>query len=219
MSDTSTPAWTYPLRLGDMLSNHEWGPMFHSRLLNSAFVAHALTRGLQGRAAIGTALLLWSASYAQNPAGTLPDDDVELARLAGFGIDLAGWQGLREGALYGWHPVAVEGGEGLGRRWLGHETIAANAVDMFRRKAGREQSRVEAAMAKLRFKVRAKLVVMRLPHLAEATQVVVGVAEWLRTSDLFCTEENVRRGLEVVHGVPRVVSRIAGTRRAGDEVE
>ena len=219
MTDLAIPDWTYPLRLGDMLSNHEWGPMFHSRLLNSAFVAHALTRGLQGRAAIGTALLLWSASYAQNPAGTLPDDDVELARLAGFGIDLEGWRGLRNGALYGWHPVAVDGGEGLGRRWLGHETIAANAVDMFRRKAGREQSRIEAVMAKARYKVRAKLVLMRLPHLADSAQVVAAVAEWLRTSDLHFTEENVRRGLEVAAGVPRVVPRVSDARRQGDQVE
>ena len=60
--------------------------------------------------------LLICASWHQEPAASLPDDDVELAKLAGFGRMVGAWRALKEGALYGWvrcsdgrlyHPVAV----------------------------------------------------------------------------------------------------------------
>jgi len=47
-------------------------------------------------------MLLVCASWHQRPAGSLPDDDVELAQLAGFGRVVKEWKKLREGALYGW---------------------------------------------------------------------------------------------------------------------
>lgn len=62
-------------------------------------------------------LLLWAAAWHQVPAGSLPDDDVELSSLAGFGRAVSAWREHRTDALYGWvkcsdsrlyHPVVAE---------------------------------------------------------------------------------------------------------------
>lgn len=60
------------------------------------------------------AVTLWCVSWHQVPAGSLPSNDIALARLAGFGRDLAGWARVSETALRGYvlcddgrlyHPV------------------------------------------------------------------------------------------------------------------
>jgi len=48
------------------------------------------------------AVLLWCASWHQIPAGSLPDDDVQLSTLAGFGRVVKEWKRHRKGALHGW---------------------------------------------------------------------------------------------------------------------
>ena len=62
-------------------------------------------------------IMLICASWHQEPAASLPDDDVELAKLAGFGRMVSAWLAVKEGALYGWvkcsdgrlyHPVVAE---------------------------------------------------------------------------------------------------------------
>jgi hypothetical protein len=63
------------------------------------------------------AVLLWCAAWHQVPAASIPDDDVVLAQLAGFGRVIREWKKVREGALRGWikcadgrlyHPVVAE---------------------------------------------------------------------------------------------------------------
>jgi len=64
------------------------------------------------------AVLSWCVSWHQTPAGSLPDDDVLLARLLGFGRDIKGWRRVRAaGGMRGWvlcsdgrlyHPVVAE---------------------------------------------------------------------------------------------------------------
>lgn len=63
------------------------------------------------------AVMLWTASWHQVPAASLPDDDDELCRLAGYGKDVRGWKKIREGALWKfqkcsdgrlYHPVIAE---------------------------------------------------------------------------------------------------------------
>lgn len=62
-------------------------------------------------------VLLWCAAWHQVPAASLPDDDIELAQIAGFGRVIRAWKKVREGALRGWvkcsdgrlyHPVVAE---------------------------------------------------------------------------------------------------------------
>ena len=47
------------------------------------------------------AILLWAAAWHQIPAGSLPDDDAQLAKYAGFGRVVREWQKVKTGALYG----------------------------------------------------------------------------------------------------------------------
>lgn len=63
------------------------------------------------------AVLLWCASWHQVPAGSIPDDDKVLSKLAGFGFAVKEWQKCRAGALRGWikcsddrlyHPIVCE---------------------------------------------------------------------------------------------------------------
>lgn len=72
-------------------------------------------------------VLLWCAAWHQLPAGSLPDDDVELANLAGFGRAVKEWKRVRDGALYGWekcsdgrlyHRVVVEAAKNAWRSKL-----------------------------------------------------------------------------------------------------
>jgi hypothetical protein len=46
-------------------------------------------------------VMLWCASWHQVPAGSVPDDDIELANLAGFGRFFKEWRKVREQALQG----------------------------------------------------------------------------------------------------------------------
>lgn len=86
-------------------------------------------------------VVLWCVAWHQVPAATLPGDDRALAKLAGFGRDLTGWQAVKADALRGFvacadgrlhHPVIAEkaleawlgkltkrlrGGKGNARRW------------------------------------------------------------------------------------------------------
>ena len=87
-------------------------PLFRSRLFGSSF--HARSTDSEWRAGV----TLWLKSWDQTPAGSLPDDDIELCRLAELGRDLKLWNRLKVGALRGWvrcsdgrlyHPVVAEG--------------------------------------------------------------------------------------------------------------
>ncbi|HGM8473132.1 TPA: DUF1376 domain-containing protein [Pseudomonas aeruginosa] len=71
-------------------------PLDIARLFGSEF--HARASDGEWRAG----LTLWLKSYHQVPAGSLPDDDVALARLAEYGRDLKSWRAVKDGALHGW---------------------------------------------------------------------------------------------------------------------
>ncbi|MEA5162036.1 DUF1376 domain-containing protein [Cereibacter johrii] len=196
--------WEYPLAFGDTLSSHEWVPLHINRLLTSRFVARALAENR--RADIGTALLLWCEAFRQDPAGTLPDDDLELARLAGYGADLESWRAAREGALYGWRETHISNQEEApGNRRLGHVMIAGIARDMHRRKRGRDQARTEGSKAVARTRVKKKLIEIKCSRAAESPDVVIAIADWLGERDLYITTDNVRAAFEATRGGPKLV--------------
>lgn len=81
------------------------------RLRDSKFAA-----AVEGEA-FRAGILLWCAAWHQVPAASLPDDDVELANLAGYGRVLKEWKKVRAAALHGfvkcadgrlYHPVVAE---------------------------------------------------------------------------------------------------------------
>lgn len=60
---------------------------------------------------------LWMSAWQQTPAGSLPDDDLELVKAASLGRDMRTWGKVKAGALRGWvkcsdgrlyHPVVCE---------------------------------------------------------------------------------------------------------------
>lgn len=86
-------------------------PILRSRLFGSSF--HARTTDSEWRAGV----TLWLKAWEQVPAGSLPDDDIELCRLAELARDLKTWRKLKAGAMRGWvlcsdgrlyHPVVAE---------------------------------------------------------------------------------------------------------------
>lgn len=87
-------------------------PLFRSRLFGSSF--HAQATDAEWRAGV----TLWLKSWDQVPAGSLPENDIELCRLAELARDLKSWKKHKGGALRGWilcsdgrlyHPVVAEG--------------------------------------------------------------------------------------------------------------
>lgn len=86
-------------------------PLDIVRLFGSRF--HAVASDSEWRAGV----TLWLKSFHQVPAGSVPNDDVELCRLAELGRDIKVWRKLRVNALHGWvlcsddrfyHPVVCE---------------------------------------------------------------------------------------------------------------
>ena len=51
--------------------------------------------------AFRSAVILWCAAWHQMPAASLPADDASLARLAGYGRDIAAWKDIASEALRG----------------------------------------------------------------------------------------------------------------------
>lgn len=93
------------------LSDFQFMPLDVRRLRDSRI--SALVTGEEFRSAV----LLWCASWHQVPAASLPNDDIELAHLAGFGRVVSEWLKVKAGALHGWvlcadgrlyHPVVAE---------------------------------------------------------------------------------------------------------------
>jgi len=73
----------------------EYMPLLGGRLLSSDF--NASSTDAEWRAA----LTLWWAAWGQVPAGSLPNDDVVLCRLADLGRDVKAWRKVKAKALYG----------------------------------------------------------------------------------------------------------------------
>lgn len=78
------------------LSGVRFFPLDIDRLLGSQF--HAGDDDAAWRAGV----TLWIKSFRQSPAGSLPDDDGALARLADYGRDTRSWRRVRVAALHGW---------------------------------------------------------------------------------------------------------------------
>lgn len=86
-------------------------PLDIVRLFGSRF--HAVATDAEWRAGV----TLWLKSFHQVPAGSVPNDDIELCRLAELGRDMRTWKKVRANALHGWilcddnrfyHPVVCE---------------------------------------------------------------------------------------------------------------
>jgi hypothetical protein len=93
------------------LRDFSFMPVDIVRLFGSGF--HARANDAEWRAGV----TLWLKSFHQTPAGSLPQDDIELCRLAELGRDVRAWKKARSMALYKWvlcsdgrlyHPIVAE---------------------------------------------------------------------------------------------------------------
>lgn len=121
------------------LRDFSFMPLDVVRLRDSDLSVHAT--GDEFRCAV----LLWCASWHQVPAASVPDDDVVLAQLAGFGRVVKEWLKVRTGSLRGWivcsdgriyHPVVAEKAN---EAWAGRLAYRAKKeVERLRKSAERE---------------------------------------------------------------------------------
>lgn len=102
------------------LRDFAYTPIFRSRLFGSAF--HARVSDSEWRAGV----TLWLKSWEQTPAGSLPNDDIELCRLAELGRDMKSWKKIKNGALHGW----VKCNDGR----LYHKVVAQSVLEALDRK-------------------------------------------------------------------------------------
>ncbi|CUH68666.1 hypothetical protein TG4357_03727 [Thalassovita gelatinovora] len=190
----------WPLRRGDTLSNHDWFPFYTHRFLSSRFLAAAVMEKRRGD--IGTAVILWSESMRQDPAGTLPDCDVELASLARFAT-VEDWQAVKAGVMHGWVPVLVEddrSGDVITR--LGHPGFMQGIVEeMHKRKRGRDGAREAARLAVRKSRIRKKMADLNIQdHIIKDDRAVGMLAEHFEHSDLYVTPDNLRAAMTEVLG-------------------
>lgn len=102
-------------------------------------------------------VLLWCASWHQVPAGSLPDDDVELSNLAGYGRFIKEWRKVRAEAL----TQFVKCSDGR----LYHETVCAKAAAAWNAKLQHHYDRARDRLRKANKAREAK----QLPPLADLT--------------------------------------------------
>lgn len=109
MTDDACPAPLVPVEAD--LRDFAFMPLDIVRLFGSRF--HAVANDGEWRAGV----TLWLKSFHQRPAASIPDDDIELCRLAELGRDMKTWMAVRKVALHGWvkcsdgrlyHPVVAE---------------------------------------------------------------------------------------------------------------
>lgn len=93
------------------MSGNDWFPLHFDRLRKSKWWRRASDM------ARARNIMLWGEAYKQVPAGSMPDDDDELAEAAGFGMDveafiaakaeiMAPWKFCSDGRWY--HPTVCE---------------------------------------------------------------------------------------------------------------
>lgn len=117
------------------LRDFSFTPMYRARLFGSAF--HARATDAEWRAGV----TLWLKSQDQVPAGSLPDDDIDLCRLAELGRDTKTWKKIRSGALHGWFKCSD------GR--LYNEVTAEVALAQWQGKVGQRLRTLKARIAAL----------------------------------------------------------------------
>jgi hypothetical protein len=123
-----------PVPAGTDLRDFAYTPVFRSRLFSSRF--HARATDSEWRAGF----TLWLKSWDQVPAGSLPDDDIDLCRLAELGRDMKTWRKVKATALYGW----IKCSDGL----LYHPTVAQGVNEALQKKRKQSDRGAKGAAAR-----------------------------------------------------------------------
>jgi hypothetical protein len=155
----------------DRLQGHFFTMFQHGRWLNSAL---HLTAPLDVQ---GAALNLFLIAQMQSPIGTLPRDDVLLARL--LRITDAEWLRVRDckpmGALHNWEPCQCEG-----EVRLMHPVVTEQLADAFAKREARELANNDKAVAARQDRLRRALEGLGVSKTLVGDEVLVGrLDEWL----------------------------------------
>lgn len=211
MMETETHPDVWPLKRGETLSNHDWFPMNGHKFMGSRFLSLAIME--DRRADIGTGVILWIEAVRQDPAGTLPDCDVQLADLAKF-RSVDEWRAVRSGVLRGWHQVLVEDddrSDPIVR--LGHPSLLRDVVSMYKRKRGRDAARVAGNLGVKRSRIRKKMEELQVEaHIIADDRVIHELVEHFEASGLFITHDNVRTAMVEAIGYTGQVRRFPKAR-------
>jgi hypothetical protein len=116
------------------LKDFPFTPMFRARLFGSSFHARVSDSGWRA------GVTLWLKSWDQVPAGTLPDDEIDLCRLAELGKDIKLWRKLSKEALWGWFKCSD------GR--LHHKVVAEGIMNAWNDKQAQRDRTAKARAAK-----------------------------------------------------------------------
>ena len=196
MSDSADVLETilHPIAKGQSLDGQYWAPLHYQRLLTSTWRTRAVRPENRDKAVFG--FLLWFEALRQDPPGTLPQDDDELAQLAGFGMDVEGWMEVREFALYGWKPCHVSdvSGEILPVMRLQHDVVASVAVEAMKRKVGAAASRESGQRAVKKSRIKEQLRKLMPGGREPSNDAVEWITDWIVDGDLRATVANVKIG-------------------------
>jgi len=110
------------------LRSYDWFPLKHKQLTRSGWWMRASDQ------AKALNMELWCAAYEEVPAGSLPDDDIALSDLVGFGRrDLTAWLAVKDEVMAPW-TLCSDG------RWY-HPTLAEVACETWARKQAADADR------------------------------------------------------------------------------
>jgi len=111
------------------MSGFEWFPLDHLRLPKSRWWRRAsdLARARN--------VMLWCEAFQQVPAGSLKDDDDELAEAAGFGMDTPAFIAVKAEIMAPWY-LHTDG------RWY-HPTVCEKVLDIWKRTSERRKADAE----------------------------------------------------------------------------
>lgn len=108
------------------MSGNDWFPLHFDRLRKSKWWRRAsdLARARN--------VMLWGEAYKQQPAGSMPDDDDDLAEAAGFGMDVEGFMAAKAEIMAPW--VLCSDG-----RWY-HPTVCEVVLEAWERASEKKKS-------------------------------------------------------------------------------
>jgi hypothetical protein len=199
----------WPLMRGDTLSSMDWHPFYHHRFMESEFLAEIILTG--ARAEGFTAMLLWTVSINQDPAGTLPMSDRHLAVLARC-ASLAKWEAMKPVALRGWVAVKVaDANTEVDFERLGHPMTLAIVSEMMDRKRSSKARMTAGKDRQKAVRIRKKMEGLRVPRdMIENTMVMNRLIRHFNLSGLHVTDENVKQVLVEEFGLDSGVRPIGG---------
>ena len=113
------------------MGNNDYFPLYFRRLRKSRW-----WRGASDLARSRN-IDLWGEAYEQQPAGSLPDDDIDLADAAGFGRDVASFQKVKAEILTPW--ILCSDG-----RWY-HPTVCEVVLDLWEKGSVRRKNDAQRA--------------------------------------------------------------------------